>query len=168
MPVTPCTTASIISGPARFVIPFADSLIRDIDAGIFADRFGTTINHPAFVLGHLAYYAGVCVQLLGGEIDLLDADRDLYQHGVECREGSGIYPAKDDLVAFFNQRVHVAADFIDSCDEAVFAKSSEETPFADRLPNMGSIASFMLEGHMTFHLGQISAWRRVAGLGPTS
>jgi hypothetical protein len=29
----------------------------DVDEAHFANRFGTTINHPAFVLGHTAYYA---------------------------------------------------------------------------------------------------------------
>jgi hypothetical protein len=33
---------------------------------------------------------------------------------------------------------------------------------------MGGVAAFMMIGHIQFHLGQISAWRRVAGMGSAS
>jgi hypothetical protein len=33
-------------------------------------------------------------------------------------------------------------------------------------PTIGSMQAFYVGGHMTFHLGQVSAWRRMQGLGP--
>jgi len=143
----------------------AGMLVNDIDASQFADRLGTTINHPAFVLGHCAYYAGTYMRLIGGEIELSENEKILYEMGVECQDDASLYPAKDDAIATFNDRINTVADFIESCDESVLARSSEGAWFADHFPTMGGGAVFMLIGHITYHLGQISAWRRVAGMG---
>ncbi|MCH2134779.1 MAG: DinB family protein [Phycisphaerales bacterium] len=168
MTTTACTTAATLAGTVRFLIGFADMLINDVEDDKFAHRCGTTINHPAFVLGHCAYYAGVCMQLLGGEIELSEADKDRYEHGVECQCDASQYPTKDEAVAAFNERMNTVADFIEGCDESVFARSAEDTFFKGRVPNMGGVATFMLVGHITFHLGQVSGWRRVAGMGSAS
>lgn len=165
-----CTSAvgSTIVGPARFMTHLAGMLVNDIEPERFADGLGTSINHPAFVLGHLSYYAGVAMQMLGGDIELSESDTALYEHGAECRSDASLYPAKDEAIAAFNERIETVADFIESCDDSVFARSSEDTPFAERFPTMGAVAAFMLIGHVPFHLGQISAWRRVAGMGSAS
>ena len=70
------TTTSTVAAPATFITGFAKTLCVDIDADRFADRLGTTINHPAFILGHVAYYAGYCVHLLGGEINLTEEEAE--------------------------------------------------------------------------------------------
>lgn len=161
---TSCTN-SAISAPARFMTNMAAMLVTDIDATKFADRCGTTINHPAFVLGHLSYYIGFCMQMLGGDIELTEEEKALYEHGAECQDDASLYPSKDEAIATFNDRVNTVADFIDSCDDSVLSASAKDTFFADKFPTLGGVAAFMLIGHPTFHLGQISAWRRVAGMG---
>ncbi|MBC24172.1 MAG: hypothetical protein CMJ32_09695 [Phycisphaerae bacterium] len=154
--------------PTRFLIDFAANLIDDIDESKWADRCGTTINHPAFILGHTAYYAGVCMQILGSDIELSEQDASLYQHGAECADEPTWYPGKAESIAAFNERINAAADFMESLDESVFATSSEETFFSDRFPTLGGVAAFMFMAHIPFHLGQLSAWRRVAGMGAAS
>jgi hypothetical protein len=163
--MTKTHTATAIAGPTRFMITLAELLTSDIDAEVFADRQGTTINHPAFVLGHCGYYLGVCMQLLGSDIELSDDEKTLYEHGAECVDDASRYPNKDAAIARFNERVVMAADFIESCNDTALAQSSAETPFAERFPTMGGVAAFMMVGHVPFHLGQISAWRRIAGMG---
>ncbi len=168
MTSTASSTAMAIAAPTRFLISFADMLMNDIDESKWADRCGTTINHPAFVLGHTAYYAGFCMQMLGGEIELDDNDAALYEHGKECSDDSSLYPNKADSIAAFNERIETVAEFLESLDESAFMASSEGTFFADRFPTMGGVAAFMMIGHIPFHLGQISAWRSVAGMGSAS
>ena len=165
MTATTSPAATSITGACRFSLNLATILVKDIEADKFADRRGSTINHPAFVLGHLSYYMGVCMQLMGGEIELADSDTELYQHGVECHDNPGLYPGKDDAIAQFTERLNTVCDFLDSCDESAFAKSSEGTFFEERMPTMGAITTFMMVGHVNLHLGQLSAWRRVAGMG---
>jgi len=165
MSTTTSSSRDTIVGPTRFMIGFTEMFVSDIDEAKFADRLGTSINHPAFILGHCAYYAGVCMQLLGGEIELGEHEAALYEVGVECSDDASLYPAKDDAIAAFNERINTVIDFLETCDEAVFAKSSEGVWFENYFPTCGGGAVFMLVGHINFHLGQISAWRRIAGMG---
>ncbi len=164
--MTTSTDAATIAAPARFVPTLAHMICDDIDPAKFADRHGTTINHPAFVLGHCAYYAGACIQLLGGEVKFEDGEAELFQHGADCQDDASLYPDKDACMARFETRTAAAADFIESeAGAAALSRSAADTPFAERFETLGQVAGFMLMGHPCFHLGQLSAWRRVAGMG---
>jgi len=156
--------AATIAAPTRFMPALAHMLCDDIDASQFADRVGTSINHPAFVLGHCAYYAGVCIQMLGGDISFDEDEAERYQMGAECQDDATLYPSKDDALALFESRCACAADFIESCDPSILEQSAAGLPFEDRFTQKSQVAAFMLMGHSAFHLGQISAWRRAAGM----
>ena len=78
---------------------------------------------------------------------------------------ASLYPSKADAIAAYNERINTVADFLESCDEAVFAQSSAGKWYENYFPTLGGGAAFMMIGHIPFHLGQISAWRRVAGMG---
>ena len=164
MPIDP--TTSPVAAPATFITGFAKTLCVDIDADRFADRLGTTINHPAFILGHVAYYAGYCVHLLGGEINLTEEEAELYQHGAECVDCTDRYLPKEAAIIHFESRMQLAANYVAQCSPDVLSKSAKETPFASRFDTLEQVAAFMLIGHPMFHCGQISAWRRVAGMPP--
>ena len=168
MTTTTNTTASLISGPALFVQNLVHMLCDDIDDDHFADRFGTTINHPAFVLGHTAYYAGVCTELLGGTVTFDEGEAELYQHGAECVDDGSKYPNKATCIARFESRCQDAAQYLSTCDRSVLEQSAKGMPLGERLETLGEVASFLLIGHPCFHLGQLSAWRRVAGMNSAS
>ena len=158
------SVASTISGPAMFTEKLMHMICDDIDESKFADRFGTTINHPAFVLGHLAYYFGVCIQLLGGEVVFEEHEDSVYSHGVDCIEDASTYLDKAGSITRYKTRLEEALAFIASCDAEVFNCSTDGTPFKGRMETLGQVAAFMLSGHPAFHIGQLSAWRRVAGM----
>ncbi len=158
-------TGSSLAGSIRFLKTMANSLVSDIDADRFSDSCDTTINHPAFVLGHCAYYDGYCMQMLGSDIELSDSHTDLYQHGAECLHMHDGYGDKDAAIAHFMDRLETAAGFVEGLDDSVFERSTEGTFFEGRMPNLAAVANFMMVAHVMFHLGQVSGWRRVAGYG---
>ena len=157
--------ASAITGSAMFTEKIMQMICGEIDESKFADRFGTTINHPAFVLGHLAYYFGVCIQLLGGEVEFCENEASLYQHGADCIEDASIYQDKTASIAQYIARLDEALTFVASCDAEVFERTTAGSPFEGRMDTLGQVAAFMLSGHPAFHIGQLSAWRRVSGMG---
>jgi len=162
------TLGSTIAAQVGFMPFLANMLCEDIDASMFANRHGTTINHPAFVLGHISYYIGKCLALIGSDDPFCESEAALYAMGVECVDDASLYPDKQTCIAHFATRCQDAAKYVESCDPTLFERSAAETPFAERFDTLGQVASFMLIGHPSFHLGQISAWRRVAGMGSTS
>lgn len=166
MTMTTTTIPATISGPARMLGNFATMLASDIDPDKFADRCGTTINHPAFVLGHCAYYLGVSVTMLGGSIEFDPDEEQLFKNGAECLDDPSVYPSKEESIARFVERCNFVAGFLDTCDDSAFARPNEEGPFVGEFTTMGQVVAFMILGHTSFHLGQISGWRRAAGMGP--
>lgn len=163
--MTTHTAASTLAEPTRFVPTLAQMLVGNIPADRFADRLGTTINHPAFVLGHCGYYAGICITMLGGTVEFGQDEAALFDENAECLDDAKCYPPKDECIAQFTARCNLAADYLASCDPEILAGSADGTPFEGRFTTLGGVAAFMLMGHPCFHLGQISAWRRVAGMG---
>jgi hypothetical protein len=108
------------------------------------------------------------MQMMGSDIELSETDAALYKHGVACEDDASKYPSKDEAIAAFNTRINAAADYVEQCDASVFEASAEGTPFESRFQTIGAVIAFMLIGHIPFHLGQVSAWRRVAGMGSAS
>jgi hypothetical protein len=143
----------------------AGMLVDDISPEKFADRLGTTINHPTFVLGHCAYYAGVCITMLGGTVEFGEHESELFDMNAEYDDEGDRYPTKDECMAHFMSRYNDAADYHASCDRLILACSAASTPFEGRFSTLWHVAAFMLMGHPSFHFEQISAWRRVAGMG---
>ena len=106
--------------------------------------------------------------MLGGTVTFDEGEAELYQHGVECLDDGSKYPDKATCIARFESRCQEAAEFLAACDVSLFEQSAKDTPFSERLETLGAVASFMLVGHPCFHLGQLSAWRRVAGMSSAS
>ncbi len=162
-------TTQTITKPTLFVAKnLMHFLCDDIDENIFADRLGTTINHPAYVLGHIAFYNGVCIKFLGGNVTFKEDEEKLYQMGSECIDDASLYPDKAFCLNHFESRCQAAADLINASDPSLLEGSAEHTPFAKQFDTLGEVATFMLIGHPFFHFGQISAWRRIAGMNPAS
>ena len=73
--------------------------------------------------------------------------------------------ARSTYRAQYEARVDEALHFIANCDVEVFERSADGTPFKGRMDSLGQVAAFMLSVHPAFHIGQLSAWRRVSGMG---
>ena len=164
--MTTATHAGNFVAPARMLADFGTMLAADIDPEKFADRCGTSINHPAFTLGHCTYYLGIAANTLGASIGCGPDEKRLYAIGVECVDTPGTYPAKDDVLAAYTARCGEVAEFLESCEDAAFEAPNEDGPFEDRFDSKGQVAAFMVLVHTSFHLGQISGWRRAVGMGP--
>ncbi len=150
-------------------------------AGIPANRFarlaspgGKPIqsNHPAFVFGHLCLYPAKVQQLLGGEPGETQAPGGydaLFSKDVSCQDDSSgsLYPPADELIAFFNRGYAAALESLRlASDEQLTAANPLDTPLKQLCPTLGALLNFYMTGHVTTHLGQLSAWRRMEGLPP--
>jgi hypothetical protein len=166
-----------IKAGAEVALFYADALLKTIPAEQFsvmpttaaADGPGRDINSPAFNLGHLAIYPDLRVLPLIGREDLvrpLPFSADLFKAGAPCVNTPGAYPSKDVIVNTFLSRYRAA---IDAVAQASGEQLAKENPMEGRMkemfPTVGGAVNFLLVGHTQSHLGQISVWRRVMGLG---
>lgn len=158
---------SIIAPPLRMTLGYADKLVQSIPADKFSHMPRADLNSPAFCVGHLALYASRVAEMLGNnDLGAPPAGyEDLFKNGAPCVDRAGFYPAKEALVAECMKGWSKVADILPGVDDATFAKPNPIPQMAERLPTIGAMVSFMCLAHNMMHLGQISAWRRVMGLG---
>ena len=156
-------------------IGYARQLLNDVPAVKFA-RFATmggqTIvsNHPAFIYGHLGLYGTRIAEQLGATGHALPGGYfELFSKDATCvddPEGS-IYPPMDELTEHFFGSYEAAANAIPMATGELYAQPNPGSgPMAKRFPTLGSMHNFYVGGHFMMHMGQMSAWRRMMGLGP--
>jgi hypothetical protein len=76
------------------------------------------------------------------------------------------YPPLDQVVAFFLEGHRMTTGALRSAAEATFEQANPaEGRMKELFPTIGSVQAFYCGGHMMMHLGQLSAWRRMEGLG---
>ncbi len=167
----------IIADAASVGIRNANKLAAGIPAARFA-RFAApggrevNSNHPAFAFGHLCLYPVKVKQLLGqGTADVAPAAtyEALFSKEAACLDdvAGTIYPASDEIMAFFNSSYQAAMQTLrDAEDAQLTAANPLDTPMKQLCPTLGALLNFYMTGHVTTHLGQISAWRRMEGMPP--
>lgn len=152
----------------------AERLLKDVRADQFARRpvvGGVTIetNHASFVYGHLALYPAKVAMIIGKDGAPLAAPQgfeELYKNGAPCLDDpSGtIYPPMESVVSAFFKAYDGIFPLVAATPDEAFARENPEPRYREFLPTVGQAAVFLLNNHLMFHLGQISAWRRCHGL----
>ncbi|WP_221435537.1 DinB family protein [Algisphaera agarilytica] len=148
----------------RFMQGYGDDLVADIEPQDMCKQPVVGMNHPAWILGHLAMAVDSHAESVGGTPQLIDW-RDRFGFGTTLTTDPADYPAKSELIETW----HAANDrFIAAVSSASPEDLSKPTlgPAALGLPTVGDYTSFSLTAHTALHLGQLSAWRRADGRPP--
>lgn len=163
--------ADLIAAPARLTRGYAELVAKDIPAEQFARiPQGVNTNHPAWIFGHLSLYPDKVLSLI--ERDDLASPRDdfesLFNAKSECRDDpdGSIYPPKDEITSHFFARTDAVCAALAEADDETLAKPNTVGPDPQTLNTVGAFANFLMTSHAMLHLGQVSAWRRMMGLGP--
>ena len=74
------------------------------------------------------------------------------------------YPSKDEIIGIYQSHNEALIETLRTVDDDVLHQPN--TNFApDRFPTIGAIVNFLGGAHHMVHLGQVSTWRRLIGLG---
>jgi hypothetical protein len=165
-PAAPAAFADTIVACSSMSLEYGVMLAKDIPAERFAERPHATMNHPAFLYGHLCLYPNRVAELVEAPtvIELPATYPDLFAAGVPCEDDRGQYPHKDELLKLFTDGHHAANDAILATDPDVFAKENPMERMRERFPTVGVAVNFLMNNHLMMHLGQLSTWRRAVGL----
>lgn len=160
--------SAAIAVPAERTLGYAHAILDPIPDPVFAHLAHPEINHPAFVVGHLALYLNKCLDLIGrSELAVpYPFDEATFKDGAPCVEQDGRYPSKDALLEYFFKHSETV---LKAVGETPIERLAMENPMEGRMkeffPTIGIAVNFLLNNHVMMHLGQLSAWRRVMGLG---
>ncbi|MFO0950957.1 MAG: DinB family protein [Isosphaeraceae bacterium] len=141
-------------------------ILADIDADRFCVQPAPGLNHPAWILGHLAVVSDGTIRLLGESRVLPREWGKLFGPGTNPSTDPALYPSKDELVAAWttaHERMETAA----AKATAELLAEPHGVDFANlkvTLPTKGDLVTHVMTSHEGFHLGQLSTWRRLAGM----
>lgn len=165
---TSAGTGALIASSLALTLRYAEDLVGSIPAERFCEMPTKDMNHPAFCVGHLAIYANRVLEMTG-RADLKIAmpfGDEHFKNGAPCVAQDGRYPSKEVICDTFFKGWRTVLAALPSVDDAVFSRENPaEGRFKEMFPTVGGAVNFLAGGHNMMHLGQVSTWRRAAGLG---
>lgn len=148
----------------RFMQGYGDDLLADIEPQDMCKQPVSGMNHPAWIIGHLAMAVDSHAESVGGTSQLITW-QEQFDYGTTLTTDPADYPAKPELIEAWhaaNERFIAAVS--SAPPEAL--NTPTQGPAAQGLPTVGDFTSFSLTAHTALHLGQLSAWRRADGRQP--
>jgi uncharacterized damage-inducible protein DinB len=144
---------------------YALALVADLTDEQFVTRPGGNMNHPAWILGHVAAYHPVTIQLLAGEpVDDPKHDPLFGFAGQGPVDNIAAYGSKQALVSRFETGHEQVAQALLAAKPEAFKQSPSLERWAKMYPTVEFMLPDLLIFHESMHIGQISIWRRAAGL----
>jgi hypothetical protein len=163
---------NIIADSLQLSMGYAERLLRDVpkDQCARVARVGGVAvdsNHPAFIYGHLSLYAPKVLWQLSAPTPPIPAHfENLFSKDASCKDDPDLYPPMDDITAFFFEGHRMLSGALRNTPNEAFEKPNPAGgKMTERFPTLGSVHAFYCGGHIMMHLGQMSAWRRMMGLG---
>ena len=150
----------------QFLLRYCRLLGGDVADERLAEQPLTGVNHPAWVLGHLAFSADRARWLLGAEKEFPAPWVALFSPGSKPIAARGDYPPKEELLRAVEQGFERAREMAATVTPEHLAQPNPNPYTREGLPTIRDAVAFLLTGHLGVHLGQLSMWRRLLGLPP--
>ena len=150
----------------RFLLGFARMLVAGVADERLVEQPLPGVNHPAWILGHLAYSADAAVGALGGTKTLARDWIVRFGPGSKLSALRTDYPAGEKLLRVVEERFDQARQLAAVVPPEQVARPNPNARLKEGLPTVRDAVAFLLTGHLGVHLGQLSAWRRMIGLPP--
>lgn len=162
-PLHPLASAILITW--RRNAAYAQRLVADLgDADMQAQPVrGQVMNHPAWVLSHLALYSSVAAAMLH---PLPFPDPLDHPHGQRSEPVAdpASYLPRVELVQHYRHTHDEAEAALLAASPPVFAFPNPLERARAQQPTVGDMLVTLMVKHESGHLGQLSAWRRAMGL----
>jgi hypothetical protein len=135
---------------------YAKRLVADIPKEKMALQPSPGMNHAAWVLGHLACTADMLGAMIGLKPVCPPEWPSLFDWNSSPSSDASLYPSK--------AHARIAAA-LPNVPESRWPETTPLEAVRGFLPTMGDCFVFVMAAHENMHLGQVSAWRRVQGMG---
>jgi hypothetical protein len=149
-----------------FLMQHCQTLVKDIADERLAEQPHAGVNHPAWILGHLAWAADGALAMLGAQKLLPDEWNTLFASGSKPSASRGTYPSKGELLQAVEEGYRQSRLKATAASPEQLSRPTTHPRAKEMLPTFQEMVTFLLTGHVGVHLGQLSAWRRMLGLPP--
>ena len=146
-------------------LAYAQRLVADVPDEMMAFQPASGMNHAAWVLGHLACTGDMFGGLIGIRPVCPSEWQPLFDWNSTPVAVSLRYPSKGDLLAALEAVHSGIAAALPAVPASRWAEPMPIDEIRGLLPTLGDGFVFVMTAHENMHLGQLSAWRRVQGMG---
>jgi DinB superfamily len=146
-------------------VRLALKLMEDVTDEQMLLRPGGNMNHPAWIFGHMSLYHPMMVGLINGESFDDPKDDEVFGFAVtQVSEDPSLYGTKASILKRY-------AEGHEQVAQALLAATPERLSALPSLPRwretkqtVGFMLPDLMLHHESTHIGQLSIWRRAAGL----
>lgn len=149
-----------------FLMQHCQMLVGDIADERMTEQPHAGVNHPAWILGHLAWAADGALAMLGAQKLLPEEWKTLFASGSKPSASRATYPSKDELLRAIEEGYLQARQKAAAATPEQLSRPTTSPRLKQTLPTFKEMVTFLLTGHMGVHLGQLSSWRRMLDLPP--
>ncbi|MFM1903916.1 MAG: hypothetical protein RLZZ440_1816 [Planctomycetota bacterium] len=144
---------------------YANRLVADLSAEQMALQPAPGMNHPAWVLGHLACTADMLAAMIGVKPACPADWAARFDWNSSPSSDASQYPSKAALLQALEAAHREIAAALPQVPESRWSETTPLEAVRGFLPTLGDCFVFVMAAHENMHLGQLSAWRRVQGMG---
>jgi len=123
-----------------------------------------TLAPPRWQYGHLALVAQLAGTQVGGKAFLPESWGDLFRGGTRYSPEL-VYPSMAELVQAVERAHAMAGEALAAAMPEALSAPAPLERLRGRFPKAGDAVAFLLGTHQGYHLGEVMAWRKAAGLG---
>jgi len=142
---------------------YAQALLADVPDDRMCEQPAGYPNHPAWQIGHITLTCDFVGGMLGLDPALPAAWKDLFGMGTPPTGDPPAYPSKSELTEAFQSSHARFCDALRAADASSLASPVPDEMLRNLFPSIGAAAIGVLTAHQAVHLGQLSAWRKLAG-----
>lgn len=158
------SVASIVYGWDN-QLKYAKALLADLTDEQMVLRPQGRMNHPAWILGHVSIYHPIVVELLAGRTFADAKDDRLYGFaGQGPVDDLSVYGTKASIVGRYVDGHEEVAQALLAAKPSDFTRKPSLARWAEKYPTVEFMLPDLLLHHESLHIGQLSIWRRAAGL----
>jgi DinB superfamily len=148
------------------LMQYCRMLVADIADDRLAEQPVADINHPAWILGHLAWTADRALELLGLSVTTPPEWATLFGRGSKPSNSRSLYASKSELLRAVEESYQRLSQTAAAASSEQLSVPTTNPRLKETLPTLHEMLTFLMTGHMGVHLGQLSSWRRLIGLPP--
>lgn len=150
---------------AKVNVEYARKLTADLTEDQMCVQPAPGVNHAAWVLGHLAYVFDSMAKVWGEQPVMPREWSELFNLASKPVSERERYPSKAALWDAYEKSCQRIIDIVQGAPAEAFEREFPNPKLRPMLPTVGVAMVHILTSHHALHLGQLSAWRRMQGMG---
>jgi hypothetical protein len=149
-----------------YALDFLREQVADVTDKDMTAQPNGVVNHPAWTIGHITAAVHLLSRTIGVPKWLPTEWVQHYRTGSTPISDAGPYDSKHELLSKLREAQTKITQAIEQMNDSQLDVVFPAEAFRDVFPTIRHALTQVLIGHTSFHVGQLSLWRKAMGLPP--